>query len=99
VSIDLEKQIIKVANGWDLYENTTVDHQIEKPQEEIAELEEAIEIGNMGDVKLELGDCLVVLINIAAKMGISLERCGILAYEKIKTRTGKMINGKFIREK
>jgi len=76
-----------------------VEDQLEKLQEEISELEEAIQIGNMGEVKLELGDCLVVMINIAAKMGISLELCGFLAYEKIRTRTGKMINGKFVREK
>ena len=99
MSVELEKKIIKVANGWGLYENTTVEDQIEKLMEEVLELEEAIEIGNMGEVKLELGDCMVVLINIAAKMGISLEMCGYLAYEKIRTRTGKMINGKFVREK
>ena len=99
MSVELEKKIIKVANGWQLYENTTIEDQLEKLQEEIAELEEAIEIGTMSEVKLELGDCLVVMINIAAKMGISLEMCGFLAYEKIRTRTGKMINGKFVREK
>jgi len=99
MSVELEKKIIKVANGWGLYEATTVEDQLEKLQEEISELEEAIEIGNMGEVKLELGDCLVVMINIAAKMGISLEQCGFLAYEKIRTRTGKMIGGKFVREK
>ena len=99
MSVELEKKIIKVANGWGLYENTTVEDQIEKLMEEVLELEEAIEIGNMGEVKLELGDCLVVMINIAAKMGISLEMCGYLAYEKIRTRTGKMIGGKFVREK
>jgi len=96
---DLENKIIEVAKGWELYENTSIEDQLDKLQEEINEFHEASVVGTMGEIQLELGDCLVVLVNIAAKMGLSLERCGYLAYEKIKTRTGKMVNGKFVREK
>ena len=96
---ELENNIIKVAKGWGLYENCEVQDQFDKLQEEIEEVWEALGTGTETDVQLELGDVYVVMVNIAHKLGYSLERCGHMAYEKIKTRTGKMINGKFERDK
>ncbi|RJR07942.1 hypothetical protein C4588_06235 [Candidatus Parcubacteria bacterium] len=96
---ELENNIIKVAKGWNLYPETTIQDQLEKLQEEIEEFEEAhFDLHNAADEQMELGDVYVVLVNIAAKLGYSLERCGHMAYEKIKTRTGKMINGQFVRD-
>lgn len=49
------------------------------------------------EVKDGLGDTLVVLINLSHLMGYPLESCLSLAYEEIKNRTGKMINGTFVK--
>ena len=42
-----------------------------------------------------IGDCVVVLTNLAELAGTSIEDCIDLAYEEIKNRTGKMSNGTF----
>lgn len=98
MSVELEKKIIVWANERGLYEGTTVDRQIEKLQEETEELWESLSSGTMADIQLELGDVYVVMVNIAAKMGLSLEVCGWLAYEKIRNRTGKMVDGTFVKD-
>ena len=42
-----------------------------------------------------IGDCVVVLTNLAELAGTSIEDCIDLAYNEIKDRTGKMNNGTF----
>ena len=42
-----------------------------------------------------IGDCVVVLTNLAELAGTSIEECIDLAYNEIKNRTGKMSNGTF----
>jgi len=47
----------------------------------------------------DIGDCLVVLINIAERNGLSLFDCLNHAYEDIKDRKGKMVGGVFVKER
>ena len=42
-----------------------------------------------------IGDCVVVLTNLAHLCGTSIEDCIEAAYSEIKGRTGKMVNGTF----
>jgi len=42
-----------------------------------------------------IGDCVVVLTNLAHLCGTSIEECIDKAYDEIKNRTGKMDNGTF----
>ena len=42
-----------------------------------------------------IGDCVVVLTNLAHLAGTSIEECIDAAYNEIKDRTGKMSNGTF----
>ena len=42
-----------------------------------------------------IGDCVVVLTNLAHLCNTSIEECIDAAYEEIKDRTGKMSNGTF----
>ena len=41
---------------------------------------------------------MVVLINIMTSNGLSMEECLQVAYDDIKDRKGKMINGVFVKE-
>jgi len=41
---------------------------------------------------------MVVLINIAERNGVTLEDCLAVAYDDIKDRKGKMVDGVFIKE-
>lgn len=49
------------------------------------------------DVKLEMGDIFVTLIILCKQLGIEPQKCLELAYEKIKDRKGKTIDGRFIK--
>ena len=51
-----------------------------------------------GDVKDGIGDTMVTLIILVQQLGITLEECLGLAYDEIKDRKGRMINGTFIKE-
>ena len=50
------------------------------------------------DIKDDIGDIIVVLINIAERNGISLTECVSTAYEDIKDRKGRMVDGIFVKE-
>jgi NTP pyrophosphatase (non-canonical NTP hydrolase) len=46
----------------------------------------------------DIGDMLVVMINICERNQVSLEDCLKVAYEDIKDRKGKMVDGVFVKE-
>lgn len=50
------------------------------------------------DCRDDIGDMIVVLINIAERNGYTIEECLEQAYNDIKDRKGKMINGTFVKE-
>jgi NTP pyrophosphatase (non-canonical NTP hydrolase) len=50
------------------------------------------------DIRDDLGDMMVVLINIMERNGLSMEDCLEVAYDDIKDRKGKMIDGVFVKE-
>ena len=49
-------------------------------------------------LQLEMGDIFVTLIVLCRQIGIEPIRCLDMAYEKIKDRTGKTIDGVFVKE-
>ena len=65
--------------------------------EEVKELETNILLSQ--PVADDIGDILVVLINIATRNNLSLSRCLQVAYDDIKDRKGKMIDGVFVKER
>lgn len=50
------------------------------------------------DVRDDIGDMMVVLINIAERNGLSLTDCLEVAYNDIKDRKGRMVDGVFVKE-
>lgn len=50
------------------------------------------------EMKTEMGDIFVTLIILCKQLGIDPQRCLELAYEKIKDRKGKTIDGTFVKE-
>ena len=46
----------------------------------------------------DIGDMLVVMINLCERNGVTLEECLNVAYNDIKDRKGKMLDGVFIKE-
>ena len=50
------------------------------------------------DIRDDIGDMLVVMLNIVARNGLSLSECLEKAYDDIKDRKGKMVDGVFVKE-
>jgi len=78
-----------------LYEKGDPKTQALKLVEEIGETCRAILKEDYDQVIDGIGDCVVVLTNLAELMNVRIEECIASAYGEIKNRTGKMSNGTF----
>ena len=88
-----------------IYQSGDVKTQFVKLQEESGELAKSIIKNDKEEFIDAIGDCVVVLTNLA-KLGsnhfddetISIENCLISAYSEIKNRKGEMKNGSFVKD-
>ena len=78
-----------------LYENGDTKTQALKLVEEVGETCRAILKEDDNEIVDGIGDCVVVLVNLAELQGVSIELCIAAAYEEIKGRKGKMVNGTY----
>ena len=78
-----------------LYDEGDPKTQALKLVEEVGETCRAILKGNKDDIIDGIGDCVVVLTNLAHLCDTDIEHCIELAYNEIKDRKGKMDNGTF----
>lgn len=76
----------------------TLLRQLEKTQEELNETKYAAISNNMEELVDGIGDCAVTLILAAEMACLSFEDCLQAAYDEIKARTGKMIDGQFVKD-
>jgi NTP pyrophosphatase (non-canonical NTP hydrolase) len=98
----------KVPNVYDLirlwadergiYKSGDTKTQFAKLQEEAGELARAILKNNREEFIDAIGDMMVVLTNLAALEGLKVEDCVVSAYDVIKSRKGKMVNGTFVKQ-
>ncbi len=84
-----------LAKERGLYDKGYTKTQTLKLLEEAGEICRAVLKNNHDDVVDGIGDCVVVLTNLAELQGVSIEECIAQAYNEIKNRTGKMSNGTF----
>ena len=83
------------------YDRNLIDGANDKDQlakliQEMGELSDNICKGK--DIRDDIGDIIVVLINIAERNGLSITECVSTAYNDIKDRKGKMVDGIFVKE-
>jgi len=78
-----------------LYANGDPKTQALKLVEEVGETCRAILKEDYEEVVDGIGDCVVVLTNLAELMDVNIEDCIAAAYEEIRNRKGKMVNGTF----
>jgi len=83
------------ADERGLYENGDTKTQALKLVEEVGETCRAILKEDYEEITDGIGDCVVVLTNLAELHGVSIEDCIEQAYNEIKNRKGKMINGTY----
>jgi NTP pyrophosphatase (non-canonical NTP hydrolase) len=97
--VKLQCLIIEIAD-WhhdrNLIDGSTDKDQLAKLMQEIGELSDSI---CKGKTPIDdIGDIIVVLINIAERNKLTITECLEKAYSDIKDRKGKMVNGVFIKE-
>jgi NTP pyrophosphatase (non-canonical NTP hydrolase) len=93
-----EDNVIKWASDRNIFNGSTPFKQVEKLGEEFTELAVAIGMHDLEKIADGIGDMMVVLTILAAQYELSIERCKDFAWNDIKDRTGKTINGKFIKD-
>ena len=94
-------QLTNRIKGWAVDRNLhTADHvkQALKLGEEFGELCQGIVKGNEEQIKDSLGDMYVVMTILSMQLGLEIEECVYHAYDEIKGRKGKMVDGIFIKE-
>lgn len=88
--------------GWaearNLVEGSTPEKQFVKLVEETGELAAGIMRKNRGAIMDGIGDAVVVLTILAAQHGVTIEECIDAAWDEIKDRKGRMIDGVFVKE-
>jgi len=83
------------ASERGLYDKGDPKTQALKLVEEVGETCRAILKEDHKEVIDGIGDCVVVLTNLAELMNTNIETCIDIAYNEISNRTGKMVNGTF----
>ena len=83
------------AEDRGLYHKGDPKTQTLKLMEEAGEICRAVLKKDEPEIIDGIGDCVVVLTNLAHLCDTSIEECIDAAYDEIKNRTGKMSNGTF----
>ena len=79
-----------------LIEGSTDKDQTLKLLQELGELSDSLCKGK--DIRDDLGDMMVVMINIMERNGLEMDDCLAKAWDDIKDRKGKMVDGIFVKE-
>jgi NTP pyrophosphatase (non-canonical NTP hydrolase) len=90
--------VIEWAANKGILEKATTAAQANKTMEECQELIDAIQDDNREEIADALGDILVTIIIQAKMQNMSLVECLEGAYNIIAKRTGKMVNGQFVKD-
>ena len=93
---ELVKKVAQWHHDRNLIEGATDKDQFCKLIQEAGELSDNICKGI--DMSDDIGDMIVVLINIAERNNLTLKECLEKAWDDIKDRKGKMVDGIFIKE-
>ena len=96
------ERVKKWASDRNLIKGSTPADQLVKLSEESEELEQALEACGPNDDMKEIidaiGDIQVVLAVMCAQLGLDIDACREAAWNEIKDRKGKMIDGVFVKE-
>jgi len=95
---ELEALVIAWAAQKGILDNGTPRAQADKTMEEVQELIDAIDTDNKIEIEDALGDILVTIIIQAEMQQMSLIDCLQSAYNIIAKRTGKMVDGQFVKD-
>ena len=86
------------ANERGILDKGDAKTQLIKLYEETGELSQSLLKDDKDGVIDAIGDSVVVLTNLAELNGVSIETCIQSAYDEISGRTGRMVNGTFVKD-
>ncbi len=86
------------ATDKGIYDKGDARTQYLKLMEESGELAEALLKNDKAEIQDAIGDMIVVLTSIAKFEDMFIEDCIKSAYDVIAKRTGKMVNGTFVKD-
>ena len=104
---ELEQKVNEWATVRGIYDNSNALKQLDKTQEELNETRDSavrLEIDyinhekHLVDYKDGIGDVIVTMINAAKFHNLSIVECLEHSFNEIKNRTGKMVNGMYIKD-
>jgi NTP pyrophosphatase (non-canonical NTP hydrolase) len=94
----MDAKILEWAENRNILNPEGYQKQTLKLVSEVGELCDAIAKGNKEDQIDAIGDIQVVLIILSKQLGINYKEALESAYNVIKNRTGKTVNGVFIKD-
>ena len=95
---ELQGKLLVWADSKGLLKDPNPTAQLAKTLEEAVETLQAVIKKDEPEIIDGLGDILVTIIIAAEQMGYDLLDCGNHAYSVIKDRTGKNVNGMFVKD-
>ena len=94
---DLIKSIEQWAAAREL-DNGDSARQMLKTIEELGETAGALAKGRTEELEDGIGDTVVTLVILAMQNGLTLNQCLLAAWNEIKDRTGKTVDGVFVKD-
>tara|TARA_R100001509_G_scaffold34581_1_gene18165 strand:- start:1188 stop:1514 length:327 start_codon:yes stop_codon:yes gene_type:complete len=102
---ELENKVNEWAEEKGIFQKSSALKQISKTQEELLETLQALVVyefaplqKNLDEVEDGIGDMLVTIIILSKMVGVDSVACLESAYNVIKGRTGKMVDGLFVKD-
>ena len=86
------------AKDRNLYQKGDSKTQYVKLMEEAGELAQALLKQDKAEIKDAIGDMVIVLANLSELEGFKIEDCIDESFNVISKRTGKMVNGTFVKD-
>lgn len=94
-------ELVKLIEKWAREKNLDIadpEKQMLKVIEEVGEVGAALARNNKNDLRDGIGDVVVTLVILAMQNDMDLYECLNQAYNEIKDRKGKNVNGVFVKE-
>lgn len=95
---ELNSLVIQWAEERGIFDASNPERQLDKTREEVEELGLALNHNDMEQTIDGIGDVLVTIILLAKMKDLNPVECLEYAYEIINKRTGKMVNGLFVKD-
>lgn len=95
----IHHKILEWAEDKKLLSKDNSYKQLAKTIEELGEVARALIHNDIPEIKDGIGDVAVTLIILAKQNGLDFNDCLMTAWNEIKSRTGKTVNGVFIKDK